>query len=250
MTGRDIVEGRYSAEEIAALSDMFRSEPFEDIMAALPGRSWPSIRAASRLLGLERDAGAYRLGERRRQTPDGYVRVRAGRTWRSEHVCVWEAANDTRLPEGCVVHHKDGVPWHNRPENLDMMTNIEHLELHTRLRHADSDPDLDYFKWKSQAMHAEPRRAALDLERFRELYLSGMAPGAIRAEMGLTTWLYNRSLREAFGEWRRPRRKKEREPELPGGKMLYDAFMASMPLLEDLIREYAAASRMGSDPEI
>lgn len=32
--------------------------------------------------------------------------------------------------EGRVVHHENGVSWDNRPDNLELMTQSEHVELH------------------------------------------------------------------------------------------------------------------------
>ena len=31
---------------------------------------------------------------------------------------------------GNVVHHKNGIPWDNRPKNLEVMSNSEHASLH------------------------------------------------------------------------------------------------------------------------
>lgn len=30
------------------------------------------------------------------------------------------------------IHHKNGVPWDNRPENIELMTEAEHMEVHGR----------------------------------------------------------------------------------------------------------------------
>ena len=51
----------------------------------------------------------------------GYVR---------EHRLVWEEANGRRLKTGQVVHHIDGNPGNNAPENLAAMSANEHSKLH------------------------------------------------------------------------------------------------------------------------
>lgn len=47
----------------------------------------------------------------------GYVR---------EHILVWEAAHNTTLPQGWVVHHLNGVVDDNRAENLVALPNTRH----------------------------------------------------------------------------------------------------------------------------
>jgi len=51
---------------------------------------------------------------------DGYV---------SEHVMVWEKANNMHLPDGWVVHHFNGIKNDNRKENLIGMPSSEHTKL-------------------------------------------------------------------------------------------------------------------------
>jgi len=47
----------------------------------------------------------------------GYVR---------EHIVIWEEAHGTPLPKGWVVHHLNGIPSDNRPENLVALPDRKH----------------------------------------------------------------------------------------------------------------------------
>lgn len=52
-----------------------------------------------------------------RANQKGYVR---------EHILVWEAHNNKKVPKGWVVHHYNGIKDDNRPENLFAMPNKDH----------------------------------------------------------------------------------------------------------------------------
>lgn len=55
---------------------------------------------------------------------------RAGRSY-SEHRWVWEQAHGA-IPEGYVVHHRNGDKRDNRLENLELMTHQQHSEHHNQ----------------------------------------------------------------------------------------------------------------------
>lgn len=40
---------------------------------------------------------------------------------------------------GKVVHHKNGIPWDNRPSNLEVMDAGEHTSLHESVRRGDCE---------------------------------------------------------------------------------------------------------------
>lgn len=46
------------------------------------------------------------------------------------HVAIYEHFNQVEVPKGNIVHHKDGNPFNNAPENLEMMTRQDHFEHH------------------------------------------------------------------------------------------------------------------------
>ena len=47
-----------------------------------------------------------------------------------EHHLVWEQYNKSPVPDGYIVHHKDGNKFNNNIENLELMTRAEHAKLH------------------------------------------------------------------------------------------------------------------------
>lgn len=49
---------------------------------------------------------------------------------RSVHYLVWETFNDMKVPNGCVIHHKDHNKYNNSLDNLQMMSMLEHNRLH------------------------------------------------------------------------------------------------------------------------
>lgn len=57
------------------------------------------------------------------------VRLPDGTT-QYEHILVWEKVHGCKLPKGFVVHHLDGEPMNNAPENLYAMEAGEHIRLH------------------------------------------------------------------------------------------------------------------------
>lgn len=58
----------------------------------------------------------------------GYVRIydRKAQKTIMEHVLVWEHVHNKRLPKGWVIHHLNGIPSDNRPENLVALPSQKH----------------------------------------------------------------------------------------------------------------------------
>lgn len=52
----------------------------------------------------------------------------------SVHRLVAIAKYGTDAVKDMVVHHKNGVPWDNRPQNLEIMTDSEHKSHHAKNR--------------------------------------------------------------------------------------------------------------------
>lgn len=96
-------------------------------------------------------------------------------TMRREHLVIWEKAHGP-IPPGYVIHHKNGNGLDNRLENLVMMTNSEHLELHNRLRREgvdpvmSSDPGVMLDRERQRKAHAKYR--ATHKEQIKAYYLA------------------------------------------------------------------------------
>lgn len=54
---------------------------------------------------------------------------------RKNHISIWEKFHNKRKPKGMHIHHADGNPYNNEPNNLLLCTPQEHLELHKKLGH-------------------------------------------------------------------------------------------------------------------
>lgn len=66
-----------------------------------------------------------RLPSHHRADSKGYV---------LEHILVFEKAAGIKIPDGCCVHHINGIKDDNRIENLCMMTHAAHTAFHNRTR--------------------------------------------------------------------------------------------------------------------
>lgn len=65
-------------------------------------------------------------------TTTGYVYITINKRQIGEHILVAEKKIGRRLRPGEVVHHINGDRTDNRPENLVVMTNADHVSLHRK----------------------------------------------------------------------------------------------------------------------
>ena len=63
-----------------------------------------------------------------------YKKIKINGRTVSLHRYVWEQANGP-IPDGYIIHHKNGDRYDNRLENLEMVTHQEHSEHHNQ-KHA------------------------------------------------------------------------------------------------------------------
>lgn len=70
------------------------------------------------------------VGTRRQWNGMPGVVVKTDQGWEREHRVVVGAPNRSKQEQYAVVHHIDGDPTNNTPENLQVMTQAQHALLH------------------------------------------------------------------------------------------------------------------------
>ena len=87
-------------------------------LSHLRGERHPNWKGGRRI----RDDGYIdiNLPEHPRARKEGYV---------LEHILIWGKVHGKPLPEGWVIHHINGIPNDNRPENLVALPNKKHYEI-------------------------------------------------------------------------------------------------------------------------
>jgi len=59
----------------------------------------------------------------------GYITIRVGNEYIYEHILIWRM-NRGDIPEGFIIHHINGKRDDNRIENLQCMSQSDHMKLH------------------------------------------------------------------------------------------------------------------------
>lgn len=92
----------------------------------------------TRLLSSEEQSRRASFNDPRKQRYSGsrlnYIKYYG----RHLHRVIAEQKLGRPLVAGEIVHHKDGDKWNNNPDNLEIMTQAEHVRIHNRQRwHGD-----------------------------------------------------------------------------------------------------------------
>lgn len=155
---------RWLSNEMQALRELFLMNIPDSEIAQILGRSHTAIKVKRTKMGIVGDPKARRLSEGarrkmgikptgedswswkggRRINADGYVelfipnhpRTRAN-GYVFEHIIILEKKIGRSLLSGEETHHKDEDRQNNLPENLQLVTHMEHLMIHgaTREKH-------------------------------------------------------------------------------------------------------------------
>lgn len=69
--------------------------------------------------------------------PDGYRCTTINKDKRLDHIRIWENYHNKKLPKNMVIHHKDGNRQNNQINNLMLLTQAEHMNIHRQERADD-----------------------------------------------------------------------------------------------------------------
>ena len=64
--------------------------------------------------------------------PDWYKGKRYRKRYCYEHHLVWEKETGLPVPDGCIIHHKDGNKYNNTISNLQLMDAKAHVAMHSK----------------------------------------------------------------------------------------------------------------------
>jgi len=73
------------------------------------------------------------------------------------HHYIWEQFHKRKVPEGHVIHHKDGDKYNNNIENLQLMTDTDHRSTESKKLHANEE----YTKRNKELLRINREKAKL-----------------------------------------------------------------------------------------
>lgn len=135
----------------------------------------------------------------------GYVLIyapdhpRANKNRVFEHILVWETANNMRIPDGYVVHHKNGIKDDNRIENPLLMTNEEHtIHHHVNRKRSNETKQRISAKMKErlQDRHNHPRYKDIPIDELVKMVADGETVTAVCQKYNICKCTYYKKLKE------------------------------------------------------
>jgi hypothetical protein len=116
-----------------------------------------------------------------------------------EHIVVWERANNTPIPDGCVVHHINGIKNDNRIENLRLMTRGDHIILHRTNRKLSDETKRKIgtkqaSRLKNQRNH--PMYKEIPIDELERLVKGGESVKAVCEKYKICKYTYYKKLKE------------------------------------------------------
>lgn len=141
----------WTDEEIAILKQNYNKTSNEALSVLLPNKTASAIYKKAYKMGLRKtkeisflNRSIARKGEKGSnwkggisRNAKGYKRVKMPEHHRAdrkgyvlEHILVFEKETGIQVPDGCCIHHLNGIKDDNRIENLCLMTHSAHTTFH------------------------------------------------------------------------------------------------------------------------
>lgn len=116
-----------------------------------------------------------------------------------EHIVVWETAAGMAIPDGCCIHHLNGVKDDNRIENLQLMTVEEHTILHNSNRRLSEETKRKIGvrakeRLKDKCNH--PRYKEIPIDDLVEMVTSGETVVSVCRKYNIHKTTYYKKLKE------------------------------------------------------
>jgi hypothetical protein len=109
------------------------------------------------------------------------------------HIVAYEKHTGTRVPEGFVVHHINGVKTDNEPKNLIMMSAGEHTTHHNKMRRLSEETKAKISsktKMRMSDPSNHPSFLPLDIEAIKADRASGLSVKQVCQKHGICKSTY------------------------------------------------------------
>lgn len=137
LLGKEVVAAKISAAAATGRAQLLevKFDSGDSVFCTAEHRFLLKDGSYARAIDLLPGVACSTFSRRSFETPYRYVHSQTSRGWRPEHVLVAEAAYSVRLAkkDKLHVHHKNFVHLDNRPQNLEIMPEHDHMSLHAKI---------------------------------------------------------------------------------------------------------------------